>query len=136
MTPEDIKLVQASWSKVTPIAEQAAMLFYNRLFEIEPSVKELFKGDMQAQGRRLMAMIDMAVVNLHQLDKIIFELRASGVRHVGYGVKPEHYQKVGTALLWTLEQGLKEEFTPEVKAAWISVYGTLSSTMIAAGGMA
>lgn len=134
MTPEQIQLVQTSWSKVTPIAEQAAILFYTRLFQLDPNLKVLFKGDMQTQGRRLMAMIDMAVVNLHQLDQVIPEIRASGVRHVGYGVKPEHYQTVGAALLWMLEQGLKEDFTPEVKTAWISVYGALSSTMIAAAG--
>jgi nitric oxide dioxygenase len=132
MTPEEVTLVQNSWNKVSPIADQAAALFYNRLFEIAPEVKPLFKGDMTVQGKKLMGMITIAVSNLNHLETVLPDIQASGVRHASYGVQPAHYDRVAEALLWTLEQGLKEDFTPEVKAAWITVYGALASTMLAA----
>src|SRR5262249_24383063 len=117
MTPEQIQLVRASFAKVVPIAEPAAAMFYDRLFALDPSLRPLFKGDMTEQGRKLMTMIGVAVANLHQMGEITPTVRALAARHVGYGVKEAHYQTVGTALLWTLEQGLGDGFTAAVRDA-------------------
>lgn len=129
MTSDQIALVQSSFHKVLPIREQAAALFYGRLFDLDPALKPLFKGDMKEQGLKLMAMIATAVGGLRQLDQIVPAVQALARRHVGYGVQASHYATVGAALLWTLEQGLGPDFTPEVKEAWASCYGLLSSTM-------
>ena len=129
MHPGQIALVQQSFAKVAPIADTAAALFYRRLFELDPTLTKLFKGDMQAQGRRLMSMIAMAVKGLDDLDTLVPLVRKLGARHTGYGVKARDYDSVGAALLWTLEQGLKTDFTPEVRAAWTEVYGLLARTM-------
>jgi hemoglobin-like flavoprotein len=114
---------------VVPIADSAAELFYGKLFSLDPSLKPLFKGDMKDQGRKLMSMIGTAVNGLTRLDEIVPAVQALGVRHAGYGVKPVHYGTVATALLWTLEQGLGEAFTPEVKESWVGAYTILAKTM-------
>ncbi|MEW5707802.1 MAG: globin family protein [Pseudomonadota bacterium] len=129
MTPQQIALVQSTWSKVVPIQEQAARLFYDKLFEMDPSLRPLFKGDMMEQGRKLMAMISTAVNGLTRLNEIVPAVQALGRRHVGYGVKEAHYETVGAALLWTLEQGLGPSFTPEVRQAWATAYGLLAGVM-------
>lgn len=129
MDPRQIQLVQESFAKVLPIADLAAAMFYNRLFETAPKLKPLFKGDMQQQGKRLMSMIGVAVSKLNDLPGLVPALHDLGQRHVGYGVKPEDYAPVGGALLWTLEQGLGAAFTDEVKQAWTAVYGALATTM-------
>jgi len=130
MTPEQTKLVQESWDQVKPIADQAAELFYGRLFESDPALKPLFKGDMQAQGRKLMTMIGTAVSGLSKLDSIVPAVQDLGRRHVGYGVKASDYDTVGASLLWTLEQGLGDAFTDDVRAAWTETYRTLAGVMI------
>lgn len=131
MTPQDIVLVKSTFALVRPIAEQAAELFYGRLFEIAPQVKPLFKGDMKEQGRKLMATLGTVVASLDNLAPVLPVASALAKRHVGYGVKAEDYAPVGAALLWTLEQGLGPAWTPEAKAAWTAAYGTLSGFMIA-----
>jgi hemoglobin-like flavoprotein len=136
MTPEQTLLVKSSWEKVLPISDQAAELFYGRLFELDPELKSLFKGDMEEQGRKLMRMISTAVAALERLEAIVPAVQQLGVRHVGYGVRDEHYDTVGAALLWTLQQGLGEGFTAEVKQAWTSVYGVLADTMKSAAAEA
>ena len=129
MTPKQIELVQGSWNKVVPIADSAAELFYGRLFSLDPSLRPMFKSDMKEQGRKLMSMIGTAVNGLTRLDEIVPAVQALGVRHAGYGVKPAHYGTVATALLWTLEKGLGDAFTPEVKEAWVGAYTLLAKTM-------
>lgn len=129
MTPQQVELVQITWKKVLPIADTAAELFYTKLFTMDPAVKPLFKGDMKEQGRKLMAMIGTAVGGLTRLDTIVPAVQDLGRRHVKYGVKDKHYDTVGAALLWTLEQGLGDAFTPDVKNAWASAYGVLAVTM-------
>ena len=123
------KLVQESWAKVTPIAEQAADIFYGKLFDADPSLRALFKGDMKAQGKKLMQMISVAVAGLDRLGDIVPAVQALGKRHVGYGVKDSHYDTVGGALLDTLSVGLGPAFTSDVKEAWVAVYGVLATTM-------
>jgi hemoglobin-like flavoprotein len=132
MTPQDITLVQGSWQAVVPIKEKAAELFYGRLFELDPSLRPLFKGDMAVQGTKLTAMLNAVITGLNNLEAIVPTAQALAKRHVAYGVKPAHYETVGAALLWTLQQGLGNDFTPETEAAWGRTYGVLSSTMIAA----
>ena len=130
MTPEQKQLVKDSWAKVVPIQETAAELFYGRLFEQYPEVKPYFKGDMKEQGKKLMAMLNTAVNGLDNLEGLIEPLKASGKAHKVYGVQAEDYDKVGASFLWTLEQGLGEAFTPEVKEAWAVTYSTVASVMI------
>jgi hemoglobin-like flavoprotein len=132
MQANDIRLVQESFEKVAPIADTAAALFYDRLFTLDPSLRPLFKSDLKAQGKKLMAALALAVRGLHKPAQIIPAVQQLGRRHVAYGVQPSHYETVGQALLWTLAQGLGEEFTPEVEAAWTTAYNTLASLMLAA----
>jgi hemoglobin-like flavoprotein len=129
MTPEQKTLVQESFKKVVPISDQAAALFYGRLFELDPALKPLFKGDMTQQGRLLMAMIGTAVGGLDDLGAIVPAVQALGARHKKYGVADKDYDTVAAALLWTLEKGLGVAFTPSVKEAWVAVYGVLAGTM-------
>lgn len=134
MTPEQKQLVKESWAKVLPIQETAAELFYGRLFDEYPEVKPYFKGDMKEQGRKLMAMLNTAVSGLDNLEALIEPLKASGKAHKDYGVKAEDYDKVGASFLWTLEQGLGDAFTPEVKDAWTVTYTTVAKVMIDGAG--
>jgi hemoglobin-like flavoprotein len=129
MTPENQALVRDSFARIVPIAPQAAAMFYDRLFVLDPALKGLFKSDMQDQGRKLMAMIGTAVTNLDRLETIVPSVVALGRRHVTYGVKPEDYDTVAAALLWTLGQGLGEAFTPDVAAAWTETYSILATVM-------
>ena len=129
MDATQITLSQSTWSKVLPGSKTAADLFYNRLFEIDPSTEALFKGDMKEQGRKLMQMITAAVNGLNDLDGLVPAVQDLGRRHGGYGVRDEHYSSVASALLWTLEQGLGEDFTLEVKTAWTATYMLLARVM-------
>ena len=129
MTNEQIKLVQDSFSKIAPIADTAAQLFYARLFELDPDLESLFKGNLTQQGRKLMQMLGLAVNSLNRMEQLLPVVRSLGTRHVVYGVRDKDYDTVGQALLWALRKGLGEAFTPEVEAAWSDGYSTLASTM-------
>jgi hemoglobin-like flavoprotein len=122
-------LVQNSFATIAPIADDAAVLFYGRLFELDPSLKLMFRGDMAEQRKKLMQMLTAAVKGLDRLDQLVPVVEDLGRRHVAYGVADSHYDTVGEALLWTLEAGLGRAFTPEVKDAWATVYGLLATTM-------
>jgi hemoglobin-like flavoprotein len=129
MTPRQVQLVQASFSNVRLMADAAARLFYHRLFTLEPALKPLFRSDITEQGRKLMAMLGFAVRGLARPEAILPGLAELGRRHAGYGVEDRHYAIVGSALLWTLEQGLGEEFTDELKQAWADAYELIASAM-------
>jgi len=129
MTPETIKLVKDSFQKLIPIADTAADLFYDRLFTIAPQLRGMFPEDLREQKKKLIGMLATAVANLHRFEDIRPEIEDLGRRHIGYGVADEHYQPVGEALLWTLEQGLGEDFTPQVKTAWTETYLIVSGVM-------
>ena len=130
MYASEIALVQSSWEQVLPIADTAAQLFYSRLFEIDPSLQPMFtKTDMAEQRKKLMQMITVAVRGLENIDELLPAIEALGRRHSGYGVIDAHYETVGTALLWTLEQGLGPAFTPEVRSAWTETYTVLAAVM-------
>jgi hemoglobin-like flavoprotein len=130
MTSDQVELVQQSFAKVAPISEQASVLFYGRLFEVAPSVRAMFPDDMTEQRKKLMASLALVVNGLTNLEAVLPAASALAKRHVSYGAKPEHYPVVGGALLWTLEKGLGEGWTPEVASAWTAAYGTLSGYMI------
>jgi hemoglobin-like flavoprotein len=129
VTPEQILLVQASFADILPIADSAAVLFYGRLFELDPSLRPLFRGEMPEQGHKLMTMIRAVVNGLHRLDQLIPIVQNLGRRHAAYGVTGEHYDIVAEALLWTLRQGLGARWTPNVEAAWMAAYTLLADTM-------
>lgn len=129
MNQNQIQLVQASFEQVKPIASTAADLFYDRLFELDPSLQWLFKNDLSEQKHNLMTTLAFAVAGLNRPETILPAVRQLGARHVGYGVQEHHYQTVGAALLWTLAQGLGDQFTVEVKEAWTAVYTNLATTM-------
>ena len=130
MNSTQVKLVQESFAKVIPISEAAAVIFYDRLFEVAPAVKAMFPSDMTQQRKKLMMMLAAVVNGLGNLESILPAASALAKRHVDYGAQPEHYPVVGGALLWTLEKGLGEAWTPDVADAWSAAYGTLSGYMI------
>ncbi|QTL04495.1 hemin receptor [Aquabacter sp. L1I39] len=136
MTPSQVALVQASFAKVAPIADAAASLFYGRLFEIAPDVRPMFKSDISEQGRKLMATLAVVVNGLAKPESILPAAQALARRHTAYGVTADHYAPVGAALIWTLEEGLGPDFTPDVKAAWVAAYTLLSGVMIDAAAEA
>lgn len=132
MTPEQIQSVKKSFALVRPISNQAGMLFYGRLFELDPSLRAMFAEDITEQSRKLMQMIGTVVANLDKLQAIVPAVQELGARHKGYGVTDRHYETVAAALLWTLKEGLGSAFTPEVEGAWTSAYVILADTMKAA----
>jgi nitric oxide dioxygenase len=130
MTPQQIDDIRRTWTMVTPIADQAAILFYDRLFAIDPATRPLFRRtDMAAQRATLMGTLTLVVKGIDELDRLVPVVENLGRRHAGYGVIAEHYGSVGDALLWTLEQGLGAEFTPDVRDAWATAYGILAGVM-------
>ncbi|HEV8146924.1 MAG TPA: globin family protein [Bryobacteraceae bacterium] len=129
MTSQQIDLVQTSFAQVRATPDAVAAMFYDKLFELDPSLRPMFRGDLTEQGRKLMQMLSFAVSSLRRLEQIVPAVEDLGRRHAGYGVRDQHYTTVATALLWTLEQGLGAGFTPEVKAAWVAMYGIVTSAM-------
>ncbi|HMO82205.1 MAG TPA: globin family protein [Pyrinomonadaceae bacterium] len=129
MTKKQIDLVRKSFKRLEPVAEEAAVLFYARLFELDPSLRPMFRGGIREQGLKLMQMIGIAVRGLDDLDALVPAVRTLGARHTEYGVQEHHYETVAEALLWTFEIALREHFTTETKDAWATVYGLLAQTM-------
>ena len=133
MTPTQVDLIRTSWTAVEPIGDVAATLFYDRLFELDPALRRLFaRTDMAQQKKVLFQTLAVVVKSLDRLETLVPAIEALGRRHAGYGVRAEHYDTVGAALLWTLGQGLGDAFTPELEAAWTDAYVTLASVMIEA----
>ena len=131
MTPRQVELIRGSWTKVEPIADVASTLFYDRLFELDPTLRRLFRRtDMAQQKKLLMQTLTVVVRSLDRLEQIVPAIQALGRRHAGYGVRASHYDTVGQALLWTLGQGLGDGFTPEVQDAWAEAYTVLATVMI------
>lgn len=129
VSAEQIEIVQESFAAVEPMADQAATLFYDKLFELDPDLRTMFPSDLTEQKRKLMTTLKVAVASLSKPDALVPGLKELGRRHKGYGASEAHYDTVATALLWTLEQGLGDVFTPELEEAWIAVYGVLSGIM-------
>jgi hemoglobin-like flavoprotein len=135
LTKPEIEMVQSDWKKVLPIADTAATLFYGRLFELDPSLRPMFKADLTEQKKKLLQTLSVAVSGLNDLGALVPTLQALGKRHVGYGVKVSHYDTVGSALIWTLKQGLGTGFSASHEAAWANVYDLVSKTMIAGAAL-
>lgn len=129
MTPQQISLVQKTWSLAEPLGDTVTTLFYGRLFELDPSLRALFKADMAEQGRSLRTMLSMVAAGLTQMDRLAPAMGACGRRHVNYNVNDSHYDTVGEALYWALEQGLREHFTAEVRQAWKETYEFMAGAM-------
>ncbi len=129
MTPQEIEIIQNTFAAVRTSAEQVAEIFYGRLFEIAPAVRPLFPDDLKPQGRKLMTMLATVVDGLENLGDLVPAVQDLGRRHVRYGTAPEHYDAVGAALLWTLEQGLGDAWSDEAKDAWTAAYTTLATVM-------
>ncbi len=129
LTKTQVRLVQDSFSLVEPISEQAATIFYDSLFSIDPSLKTMFRNDMKVQGRKLMTMLKAAVDGLDDLEALVPALQQLAQRHNAYGTKKSHFTPVGNALLYTLKTGLGDAFTQEVREAWISVIHIVADTM-------
>src|SRR5262245_39294938 len=130
ITPAQVDLVQSSFEHVLPIADVAGMLFYERIFTLAPEARALFGDDIALQASRTMGALGRAVDGLQDVDQIAPFLVRLGARHVRYGVVPEHFELVGEALLWTLEQGLGDAFTPEVHDAWAATFGVIARAML------
>ena len=129
LTSSQAVLVQESFALIAPIGEDVAALFYARLFEIDPSLEAMFPKSIETQGQRLMQVLTTAVRGVDDLDGFLPFLRELGRRHVGYGVRDEHYETVAEALLWTLQIGLHAGFTSEVHEAWTTWYWLLADAM-------
>jgi hemoglobin-like flavoprotein len=130
MTAQEIMLVKESFRRLSPTAEQVAALFYARLFELDPSLRSLFRGDMATQGCKFMQMIAGAIAALDRVEAITLTFRQLGARHVRYGVRDEHYATVGASLIWTLEKSLGSDFNPAVKSAWTAMYALFARIMM------
>ena len=129
LTSRQVMLIQNSFSKVEPIADKAAEIFYKKLFEYDPSIRDLFQHDMKQQGRKLMSMLKLAVAGLDDLGKLVPALQSLADRHNDYGVEIDDYTPVGNALLFALKKGLGADFTAETRAAWVAVYKIIADTM-------
>jgi hemoglobin-like flavoprotein len=130
MTPRQIELVKTSFAKIAPLKDQAAELFYCRLFELDPSLRLMFRSDMTEQKQKLMIAIAMVVAALDKLETILPSVKELGRRHHEYGVQKRHYDVVGAALLWTLEIGLGNGWTRELSEAWATAYTALATVMM------
>jgi hemoglobin-like flavoprotein len=129
MTPEQVKIINLTFAQVMYRKDQVGRMFYERLFAIAPETRPLFTGDIDAQSRKLMETLALAIGMLRNMPTLILTLEALAHRHVGYGVRSEHYDKVGEALLWTLERELGAAFTPDARAAWTALYGAVAQIM-------
>jgi hemoglobin-like flavoprotein len=129
MTTGQKELVKASFEQLIPIADTAAALFYARLFELDPELSLIFKTNMVEQGRKLIQMIAMVVTGLDRLSELLPALEALGARHASYGVRERDYETVGNALIWAIQELLGDDFTVEIKEAWVEVYSLLASAM-------
>jgi hemoglobin-like flavoprotein len=129
MHASQVALVQTTFDQVLPISDVIADVFYGRLFHLDPSMRRLFHGDPKLQGKKLLDAVSIIIGNLNRPDRILPGIRALGRRHVAYGVQSQHYTTFGEALIWTLEHGLGDAFTTEVRRAWTAVYNLLAATM-------
>ena len=129
MTPEQIIIVQATFGTVLPFADETAESFYGRLFELDPSLRAMFNNDLESQRRKLISSLVLVIKNLQRPEVFLHKIQNLGRAHVGYGVRSHHYDLVGEALLYAIAQRLGEDFTFEVKAAWVEAYNLLANAM-------
>jgi len=130
LTQREIELIRKSFAIVDPISDEVAGLFYRKLFEIDPTTKPLFKGEMVEQGRKMMSVLKTAIASLDRFDQLVPALKVMGQRHHAYGVELKHYESFAKALLWTLREGLKGAFSAEAEQAWAKAYSALAEAMM------
>lgn len=133
MTQSEKQMIRDSYEQIRTYQESVFMLFYGRMFQLDPSIKPMFKNDMREQSKKLVDTLDILVGSLDGLEKLLPAVRELGRSHAGYGVKPHHYETLASAMLWAFGQALSGSFPPEVRAAWRKVLELVSSEMIAAG---
>ena len=129
MTQDDIALVQQSWRPIEPVKRVTAELFYLKLFELDPTLQLLFSDDLQSRTQRYIQLMDATVRGLHRADVLMPAIRELGIRHPRFGGSDAHHANIATALLWSLEKGLRKDFTTQVQSAWIKIYGVLSQAL-------
>lgn len=129
LTPQQVEVLQSSFRILEPLGATAANLFYRRLFELDPSVVPLFKGDINEQGRKFMQVLAVAVGGMSSLPTLAPVIRQLGARHAVYGVQPQHYESVREALLWALARVLQDAYTEEVRTTWVTAYAALAGVM-------
>jgi nitric oxide dioxygenase len=132
MTPADVETVKTTFVQILPQADEFGPKFYERLFSLDPALKDMFKEDIAVQSKKLVRMLATLVAGLESLETVVPTLESLAVRHVGYGVRDEHYNIVGQSLIWTIDQQLGDAFTPQVRDAWVAAYVLISETMKAA----
>jgi len=136
MTDRQIQLIQSSFERVSPVLEWATMTFYDRLFELDPSLRSIFRSPLEEQSRKLAHVLTVVVKRLSRPEQILPAVEDLGRRYANYGVRAKHYVTGGAALLWTLQSGLGEAFTSDVRQAWEKAYLFLSTTMLRAAATA
>jgi hemoglobin-like flavoprotein len=129
MTEDDIAMVQQSWHTIEPVKRITAELFYVKLFELDPTLRLLFSDDLQLRAQRFIQLMDATVRGLGRADVLMPAIRELGIRHPRFGESDLHHGNIATALFWTLQKGLRDDFTPQVQSAWIKTYGVLSQTL-------
>jgi len=129
MSPEQKYYIRKSFAQVEAHGTVPALVFYRRLFEIDPALRPMFKSDIEVQAAKLLDMLGVLISHLERTALLEAELRLMGQRHAGYGVQPEHYATVGQALLDMLQETLQNDFKPVVREAWIALYGAVSASM-------
>lgn len=135
MKDRDILIIKTSWSYLITQSDEVGLLFYDKLFELDPTLKPMFHNDMEKQIQKLMDMITFMVTRLQKLTDIENDIDALALRHVKYGVRYEHYQIMGNALLWALQNSLGDLWDDDTKAAWTELYNFLALSMIRSAGV-
>jgi hemoglobin-like flavoprotein len=132
VTHQQIELIRQSWSRVLPIAEQAGLLFYEKLFTAAPGIRHMFKPDINPQANKLIQVLGYVVSKLNKMEELLPEVKKLGERHNAYGAQPAHYEVVGQCLIATLKDGLGDHWTPEVQDAWLTAFNAIKNVMIVA----
>ncbi len=127
--PRKAYLIRKSFAVVEARGSLAALVFYRRLFEAFPSVRPLFKNDIEEQAKKLTDMLASLISLLDRGGALMAELHEMGARHATYGVKDAHYPAVGQALMEMLDEVLGKDFTPEVREAWSELYAAVVTAM-------
>ncbi|MEO7997289.1 MAG: globin family protein [Gemmatimonadaceae bacterium] len=133
MTPEQVAHIRNSWALMSSATDDLAIQFYDRLFDLDPSLRSLFKSaDMQTQSEKLIQMLTVIVRGVDDLPRLLPSVEALGRRHAGYGVKDAHYVTVGAALLRTFKEVLGGSLSVAAEESWAAAFSTLSDVMMKA----
>ncbi|MBA4848803.1 globin domain-containing protein [Emticicia sp. BO119] len=131
MTNEQVRMIKSTWRSLQGVDPTLlGDVFYSRLFLKEPSLRKMFQVPKEVQAKKLIDMLDLIVSRLDRLDEVSEDIRQLAERHIGYGVKPKHYEDVGKALLWTISKGLGKDWNKEVETAWTACYALLTGAML------